>query len=164
MKWIIFLVVFSSAAFAGSPARIVSVGGAATETVFALGAGADVVGVDTSSVYPEKVTSLPQVGYQRMLSAEGIASLKPGLVILAATAGPPTAIGQLEKLGIPLLRLQEGYDIGATVARVKQIGRALDRTSRAEEICRKIEEDAAAWQVWNWPWTVRWSRIFQRVK
>ena len=144
MKWLFFLAAVTSAAFAGSPARIVSVGGAATETVFALGAGGAVVGVDTSSVYPEKVTSLPQVGYQRMLSAEGIASLKPDLVILAATAGPPAAVEQLEKLGIPLLRLHEGYNIESTVARVQQIGKALDRTSRAEEICRKIEAGAAA--------------------
>lgn len=35
---------------------------------------------------------------------------------------------------------------------------------RGEMIFFSIEEDAAAWQVWNWPWTVRWSRIFQRVK
>lgn len=144
MKCLLLLAVVTSAAFADSPARIVSVGGAATETVFALGAGAAVVGVDTSSVYPEKATSLPQVGYQRMLSAEGIASLKPDMVILAATAGPPAALEQLEKLGIPLLRLQEGYNIESTVARVQQIGKALDRASRAEEICRKIEADAAA--------------------
>ena len=145
MKWVIAaLAALTSAALAEAPSRIVSVGGAATETVFALGAGEAVVGVDTSSVYPEKATALPQVGYQRMLSAEGIASLKPDLVILAATAGPPAAIEQLEKLGIPMLRLQEGYNVGATIARVQQIGTALGRTSQADEICRKIQADATA--------------------
>lgn len=144
MKWILGLAALTTAALAGVPGRIVSVGGAATETVFALGSGEAVVGVDTSSVFPETVRTLPQVGYQRALSAEGIASLKPDLVILAATAGPPAAIGQLEKLDIPLLRLQEGYSIEATVARVKQIGEALGRTAQAEEICRKVEADAAA--------------------
>lgn len=144
MRWLVFLAVVTSTAFAGTPARIVSVGGAATETVFALGAGGSVVGVDTSSVYPEEASSLPQVGYQRMLSAEGIASLKPDMVILASTAGPHAAVDQLEKLGIPLLRLKEGYDIESTLARVQQIGKALDQTSHAGEICRKIEADAAA--------------------
>lgn len=35
---------------------------------------------------------------------------------------------------------------------------------RAEIIFFSVEEGAAAWQIWSWPWTVRWSRIFQTVK
>jgi signal peptidase I len=35
---------------------------------------------------------------------------------------------------------------------------------RGELIFFSVDEDAAAWQVWNWPWTVRWTRIFSRVK
>jgi signal peptidase I len=35
---------------------------------------------------------------------------------------------------------------------------------RGEMIFFSVKEDAAAWQVWNWPWTVRWNRIFMRVK
>jgi len=144
VKWILCLAALTTAALADVPGRIVSVGGAATETVFALGAGGTVVGVDTSSVFPETVQTLPQVGYQRTLSAEGILSLKPDLVILAATAGPPAAIEQLEKMGVPLLRLQEGYSIGATTARIRQIGEALGRGTEAEELCKNIERDAAA--------------------
>ncbi|HOV03753.1 MAG TPA: signal peptidase I [Kaistiaceae bacterium] len=35
---------------------------------------------------------------------------------------------------------------------------------RGEMIFFSINEDSAAWQVWNWPWTVRWNRLFSRVK
>jgi signal peptidase I len=35
---------------------------------------------------------------------------------------------------------------------------------RAEMIFFSVDEDASAWQVWNWPWTVRWDRLFTRVK
>ena len=35
---------------------------------------------------------------------------------------------------------------------------------RAEIIFFSVKEGAAGWQFWRWPWTVRWSRIFQRVK
>lgn len=143
MKWIFLLWGLSTVAWAGSPARIVSVGGAATETVFALGGGALVVGVDTSSVFPEQARTLPQVGYQRALAAEGIASLKPDFVILAATAGPPATIGQLEEIGVPLLRLQDGYSIDATLTRTKQIGKALGKIPQAEEICRQIGRDVS---------------------
>jgi hypothetical protein len=71
--------------------RIVTVGGSATEIVYALGAGGQAVGADTSSVFPEEARKLPQVGYQRQLSAEGVLSLKPTLVVMTEDAGPPAA-------------------------------------------------------------------------
>jgi signal peptidase I len=35
---------------------------------------------------------------------------------------------------------------------------------RAEVIFFSIEEGTPAWEVWRWPWDVRWTRIFQRVR
>lgn len=35
---------------------------------------------------------------------------------------------------------------------------------RAEVIFFSVEEGEAAWQFWKWPWTVRWSRLFQPVR
>ncbi len=70
--------------------RIVSIGGPVTEIVYALGADKDLVGVDTSSIYPEAATKLPQVGYQRMLSAEGVLALHPTLILASADAGTST--------------------------------------------------------------------------
>ena len=73
--------IMALAALAGSPvraappARVVSVGGAITELVYALGAEASLVGVDTTSIYPAAAKALPSVGYQRTLSAEGVLSL-----------------------------------------------------------------------------------------
>jgi signal peptidase I len=34
---------------------------------------------------------------------------------------------------------------------------------RAEVIFFSVGEDSAAWKIWEWPWTVRWSRIFSRI-
>ncbi len=128
----------------GSPERIVSIGGAATETVFALGAGGRIVGVDTSSEFPEQAKTLPQVGYQRALSAEGVASLSPDLVVLSATAGPPTALRRMEELGLPLLRLGEGNSIEAGAARIRQIGEALGMESEAEQLAARLAKEAEA--------------------
>src|ERR1700748_1577451 len=64
--------------------RIVAIGGPVTEIVYALGADKDLVGTDTSSIYPGAATRLPQVGYQRMLSAEGVLALHPTLIIASA--------------------------------------------------------------------------------
>ena len=50
--------------------RLVTIGGAVTETVFALGAGSQVVAVDTSSTYPDAAQQRPKVGYARTLAAK----------------------------------------------------------------------------------------------
>ena len=60
--------------------RVITLGGPVTEIVYALGAGKSVIATDVSSYYPEAVTKLPKIGYQRTLTAEGIISLKPSLV------------------------------------------------------------------------------------
>lgn len=56
----------------GYAQRLVSVGGTLTEIVYLLGEEAQLVAVDTSSLYPAAAQALPKVGYQRTLSAEGV--------------------------------------------------------------------------------------------
>ena len=83
-KLVLFLLIFSINSFinvCSASQRIVIAGGALTEIVFALGAGDQVVGVDKTSSFPEKVKQLPQIGYWKLLNIEGILSLKPSLFI-----------------------------------------------------------------------------------
>jgi iron complex transport system substrate-binding protein len=81
--------------------RVVSVGGGITEILHALELEESIVGVDTSSVYPESVTGMPQVGYARALSAEGVLSLNPTLVVCSEDAGPPDGSAAGQKFGSP---------------------------------------------------------------
>jgi len=123
--------------------RIISVGGAATEIVYALGADENLVGTDTSSIFPEAATRLPQVGYQRQLSAEGVLSLKPSLVMILPEAGPPTAIQQLENAGLKILRVNNDSTIDGTKTKIRQIAEALNRKEKGEEIIKKLESEIA---------------------
>lgn len=123
--------------------RIVSVGGSATEIVYALGEGQNIVGVDTSSVFPEEATKLPQVGYQRQLSAEGVISLNPTVVIILPEAGPPPTIKQIEDAGIKVLRLNNESTAEGTRTKIRQVGEALDRKDKAEELIKKLDADLA---------------------
>jgi iron complex transport system substrate-binding protein len=123
--------------------RIVSVGGAVTETVFALGAGADVIAVDSSSVAPSDVVSkLPQVGYQRTLAAEPIAALEPTLVLATDEAGPPAALTQLRDLGLRLVTIESGYTVEAARARIQDIAAALGADPTA--VLATFDRDVAA--------------------
>lgn len=109
--------------------RVVTIGSAITETAFALGSGAELVGVDTSSLYPAEATKLPQVGYQRAIAAEGILSLRPTLVIASDEAGPPTALTQLRAAGVvvEIVPLQPGAQ-GAK-DRVAAVGKLLQKNT-----------------------------------
>jgi iron complex transport system substrate-binding protein len=109
--------------------RIVTVGGAITETAFALGAGNHIVGVDTSSLYPEVATTLAHVGYQRTLSAEGVLALAPTLVLASSEAGPPSAIEQIRSAGVRVETVSAAPSITAARARIVDIASILGRDS-----------------------------------
>lgn len=123
---------------ASGAGRLVSVGGSVTETVFALGAADQLVGVDTSSIYPESARELPKVGYQRVLSAEGILSLRPTLLLSDEQAGPATVIQQLRAAGLPVQTVPTATTGAAVSEKILLIGRTLNRDSRAEQLARRV--------------------------
>ncbi|MBL4916910.1 heme/hemin ABC transporter substrate-binding protein [Szabonella alba] len=88
-----------------SAARVVSLGGSVTEIAVALGAGDRLVGRDTTSNYPDSVLDLPDVGYIRALSPEGVLSLGPDLILSEAGAGPAEAVTVLQAAGVPFIQM-----------------------------------------------------------
>ena len=129
--------------FAADPARrIVSVGGALTETLYALGAMADLVGVDTTSLYPEAARRLPSVGYARSLSAEGVLSLRPTLIVASEDAGPPAVLRQLEAARIPMAVLDTGHRFEGVLARTLRLS---ELAGRADAGRRLVAEMQAGW-------------------
>jgi iron complex transport system substrate-binding protein len=111
--------------------RIVAIGGAVTEAVFALGAGAQVVAVDGASAYPPAVVALPRVGYQRALSAEGILAHAPTLVVVSHEAGPAAALEQIRAAGVRVVRVPPAQSIDAAADRIAAVAAAIDRPGAA---------------------------------
>jgi iron complex transport system substrate-binding protein len=122
--------------------RIVSVGTATTETIYALGAGSRLVGVDNSSAeYLPEAASLPKVGPRTTLSAEGILSLKPTLVIMNADSGPPAVVEQLRGANVAVVTLTANFTVQTVLTKVLTIARALGLEPRGLEMERSIEHD-----------------------
>ena len=128
----------SAVAHAEAPKRIVSIGGALTETIYALDAGDLVVGSDTTSHYPPAAASAPKVGYMRALSAEGILSLSPDLVILSEEAGPPTVLEQLKSAGVSMLQLEAGRTIEDVKENIKILAETLEKQREGENLISGI--------------------------
>jgi iron complex transport system substrate-binding protein len=118
----------------------VSVGSSITEIVYALGAEKMLVGVDTTSLYPEAARKLPQVGYMRALSAEGVLSLKPTLIIATTAAGPAGALEQLKATGIEVMILPDLYDYDSVIAKIAAIGKVTGRVAEADAMIAKGRE------------------------
>lgn len=121
--------------------RVVSVGGDVTEIVYALAADSLLVGVDTSSQYPEAATSLPKVGYQRRLSAEGVLSLNPTLVLASADAGPPAALEQIRQADVRVVVLPDSHTVDVAIKKIRVIASAIEKTEKGEALAQKLSDD-----------------------
>ncbi|SUC46631.1 Hemin-binding periplasmic protein hmuT precursor [Providencia stuartii] len=55
---------------------------------------------DSTSLHPAQAVKLPDVGYMRMLNAEGVLSMRPTLVLASELAKPSMALSQIEKSGV----------------------------------------------------------------
>ena len=91
----------------GKP-RVVSVSKQINEFIYAIGAEDVLVGRDLTSIYPPQIKQVPSVGYHRALSAEGIISTKPTLLITDGNVGPEPVLEQVRKVGIPVVMLASG--------------------------------------------------------
>ncbi|MDO8031813.1 helical backbone metal receptor [Janthinobacterium sp. SUN128] len=120
--------------------RIVSVGGALTEIVYALEAQGELVGVDTTSLYPAVAQQLPQVGYARTLSAEGVLSLAPTQLIATEEAGPQTVLRQVRDAGVPVAVLNANNKFEGLLERVKQVGQITGRADPAARLAQALQQ------------------------
>src|SRR3954468_13039932 len=136
---------FGNETKAGSHAeRIIVIGQEYNEIIWDLGAEKDIVGVDLSSTYPPAVKKARTVGYHRALSAEGLLSLKPTLIIHDGSVGPPQVMQQIQSLKIPTLTFKAKNDsIDGTKALIREIGAYFHKDAKAEDLCKKLDADLA---------------------
>ena len=121
--------------------RIVSLDGITTEILFALGVGEKVVGRDDSSYYPPEAQRLPSVGYQFRLSAEGILSIKPTLVIGREDVRPKEVVEQLERAGVAVVLVPTEPSVEGAKAKIRTVAQAVGRVEQGEALVRALERD-----------------------
>jgi len=123
--------------------RVVAVGGALTELIYEFGAQGLLVGVDSTSIYPAVAQKLPNVGYARTLSAEGLLSLAPTLIVATEDAGPPAVLRQLEAARVPLHVLRAEHRFEGLLDRTARLGELLDRKAEARALTDRLNKQ---WQ------------------
>lgn len=126
-------------ALAGPAERVLSLGGAVTEIVHALGQGDRLVARDTTSSYPPSVTDLPDVGYVRALSPEGVLSVGPDLILAIEGSGPPEAMEVLRAADIALVTVPEGHDAPAILRKIEVVAHALGVPEQGARLSAEVE-------------------------
>lgn len=124
--------------------RVVSIGGAVTEIIYALGEENRLVGRDSTSTYPEAAAKLPNVGYMRQLAPEGIIAVNPAAIVAIEGSGPPEALAVLKQANIPFTTVAEAYDKAGILAKIRAVGAFLDVPDKAEVLAKSVEQDLDA--------------------
>ncbi|ODN71087.1 heme/hemin ABC transporter substrate-binding protein [Methylobrevis pamukkalensis] len=124
--------------------RIVSVGGAVTEILFALGAGDRIAAVDSTSLHPDAVRDLPVVGYMRQLAPEGVLSVGPDLILAIEGSGPPPALAILQAGSVPVELVPDVPTPAGVAGKIRAVGAAIGREAAAEPLAAAVEAEFAA--------------------
>jgi iron complex transport system substrate-binding protein len=132
-----------------APRRVVSLSPTATETLFAVGAGRQVVAVDDQSDFPPSAPRTELSGYEP--NVEAIAAYRPDLVVVS-DEGPRDVVAGLERLGVDVLlepsaeSLEEAYDqmvdLGTATGHPEAARRLVARTrDRLAELFRSVPRE-----------------------
>jgi len=124
--------------------RIVAVGGAVTEVLYAVGAGERIVARDTTSQYPAPARALPDVGYMRRLSAEPILALAPDMIIAIEDAGPKESIAILEQAGVAYRKIPDVPTVEGTLEKIRAVAAAVDMAAEGDALAKSVAERIAA--------------------
>jgi iron complex transport system substrate-binding protein len=158
-------------------ARIVSLAPHATEQLFSAGAGTLIVGTVQWSDYPESARYLPSVGDTWNVDLEGIAALRPDLIVAWRSGNSPAAAERLETLGFTVFLSEPGSleDIGSGIRRLGVLAGTGEIAARAEaeflDRLARLRADYAGrrpvrvfYQIWHEPtYTVNRDHLISRI-
>lgn len=126
--------------------KTISIGGAITEIIYQLGKQHCLVGADTTSTYPKEASELPMIGYQRQLSAEGILSLKPDVIIHSNQAGPPSVLEQIDQARIKRVVVSDEPSLDGVYTKIQAVAKVFDAKDKGDVLIAGLEQDAGTLQ------------------
>ena len=130
----------ATAAFAADPPpgdRVVCVSKQINEFVYDIGAESHLVARDLTSIYPSEILKLPSVGYHRALSAEGIVSMRPSILLTDGNVGPNEVLDRVRSVGIPVVTMEPGETPQGAEDLMLRLGDYFGRRQQAEAVVAK---------------------------
>lgn len=129
----------STQAAASAPHRIVSLSPPATESLFAIDAGDQVVAVDDQSNYPAEAPHTKLSSYQP--NVEAIAEYNPDLVVMSYDPGD--VVAGLKQLHIRVLMQEAPTDLDGAYAQIEELGDVTGHSAEAEQVVADMQDHIA---------------------
>lgn len=121
--------------------RVIGVSKQLNEFLYAIGAEYVLVGRDLTSLYPPQIQELPSVGYHRGLSAEGILSLEPTMVLTDGNVGPDGVLEQVGRVGVRVDTIDPGSSLESAQAAMRELGERFGREGAAERVIKEWDAE-----------------------
>jgi iron complex transport system substrate-binding protein len=127
-----------------SGTRVVCVSKQINEYLYDIHAESVLVARDLTSIYPPEITKLPSVGYHRALSAEGIISMRPTMLLTDGNLGPEGVVAQVKKVGIPVVVMEPGSTPDSARLLMMRLGRVFHHERQADSVIAQWNRGMAA--------------------
>jgi heme transport system substrate-binding protein len=125
--------------------RIISIGGAITEILYALGLQKRIVAIDSTSFFPpQALQEKPNVGYMRQLSSEGVLGLAPSLILASEGAGPKETLAVLQAASVPFVLVPDQFTGNGILDKVRIVATATDTQAGGRCLAQAIRADLDA--------------------
>lgn len=104
--------------------------------------------MDTTSQHPASLKALPSIGYQRQLSAEGILSLRPQILVGTEEMGPPPVLAQIRSAGVQVDMFSAQPDLPTLKSNLEHLGKLLGSEAKADALFAGYEQALAQQKNW----------------
>ena len=138
---IIFILLLTTCAAMATPQmhRIISTDAAVTDLLFDFNLQDHLVAIDVTSQLPEGFRKTPNIGYHRNLSAEGLLSLNPSIIIGSELMGPNKVIQTLTQAKVNFLQLPMAKTSAALQHNINQVATKLQQQTKADALNKEID-------------------------
>jgi iron complex transport system substrate-binding protein len=143
-----------------TPQRIISLAPSNTEILFAVGAGAQVIGRDDFSDYPEAAKALPSMGGLGNYNNEQIVALKPDLVLLAEI-NTPEQVKTLESLGLTVYYLKNPTTLEEMYGNLEIVAQLTGHAAETTTLIKSLKARVAAVDEKIMPLSSRFSVFYE---
>lgn len=146
-KWILIVLVYTilwMPAGAVVPKRVITLGSALTETVYAMGYGAFIVATDVTSVSPAEAAKLPRVSKNRSVSTEGLLAYRPDLILAPAGDISAAVVSQLKSAGVRVVEVRQEYSEKGAVQYIQTVAQAMNAPEKGKSLVAKVQQELSA--------------------
>jgi iron complex transport system substrate-binding protein len=121
--------------------RIVSLAPSVTETLFAVGAGGDVVGTTDLSDFPPAAQHIDRVGSYMQPNVEAVVAHRPDVVIAVPSPGNRESVEAIATLGIPVVIVEEGPAVADVLRSIRRIAEEAGKAEAGRALADRIQND-----------------------